>query len=141
MDPIVRPRGRRSQREHFYRRRSQSERFSRERSQSERFCRGRSLCERFYRGRSLCERFYRGRSQSERSHFYEPWAAYCEDDVARSDARLLVVARRVAGELEDLDRHGLKDRGEVDRRADADARRVLAKLHVAEDAAHRELQA
>ena len=44
-----------------------------------------------------------------------------ELDVARDDARLLVVARGVAGELEDLGGEVLEDGGEVDRRAGADA--------------------
>ena len=42
--------------------------------------------------------------------------------VARDDARALVVARRVARELEDLRTEVLPDRGQVDRGAGADAR-------------------
>ena len=49
-----------------------------------------------------------------------------ELNVARDDARPLVVARRVAGELEDLGAEVLKDRCEVDGRARADARAELA---------------
>ena len=60
--------------------------------------------------------------------------------VAGDDARLLVVAGGVAGELEDLGREVLEDGGEVDRGAGAGARGVLALLQVAVDAAHRELQ-
>ena len=67
--------------------------------------------------------------------------AHGERDVARDDARLLVVAGRVAGELEDLSRHVLEDRREVHGRARADARRVLAELHVAVHTADRELEA
>ena len=44
-----------------------------------------------------------------------------ELDVARDDARLLVVARGVAGELENLGGEVLEDGGEVDRGAGADA--------------------
>ena len=64
-----------------------------------------------------------------------------ELDVARDDARLLVVARGVARELEDLGRQVLEDRGEVDRRAGADARRDARVLDEARDAADGELQA
>jgi len=56
--------------------------------------------------------------------------AHGERDVARDDARLLVVAGRVAGELEDLGRHVLEDGREVDRGASADARGVPAELDV-----------
>ena len=66
--------------------------------------------------------------------------AHRELDVARDDARLLVVARRVARELEDLGAEVLEDRAEVDGRARAEARRVLALLEVAADAADRELE-
>ena len=61
--------------------------------------------------------------------------AHRELDVARDDARLLVVARRVARELEDLGAEVLEDRREVDWGATADARRVAALLEVAADAA------
>ena len=64
-----------------------------------------------------------------------------EDQVARGDALLLVVAARVAGELEDLSRHVLDDRGQVDRAARAVA---LGKAHEAQvlaDAGHREGEA
>jgi hypothetical protein len=64
-----------------------------------------------------------------------------ELDVARDDARLLVVARGVARELEDLGRQVLEDRGQVDRRAGADARRDARVLDEARDAADGELQA
>mmetsp|Transcript_8361 Transcript_8361/g.29537 ORF Transcript_8361/g.29537 Transcript_8361/m.29537 type:complete len:209 (-) Transcript_8361:48-674(-) len=67
--------------------------------------------------------------------------AHGELEVARHDARLLVVARRVAGELEDLGAEVLEDRGEVHGRAGADARAVLALLEVAADAADGELEA
>jgi hypothetical protein len=48
--------------------------------------------------------------------------AHGELDVARDDARLLVVARGVARELEDLGRQVLEHGREVDGRAGADAR-------------------
>ena len=57
------------------------------------------------------------------------------------DARLLVVARGVARQLEDLGGHVLEHGGQVDGRAGADARGVPAELDVAVHAAHRELQA
>ena len=52
-----------------------------------------------------------------------------EDQVARRDALLLVVTARVARELEDLRRHVLDDRGQVDRAAGAVA---LGEAHRAE---------
>jgi hypothetical protein len=60
--------------------------------------------------------------------------------VAGNDARLLLVAGRVAGELEDLRAQVLHDRREVHGRARADAGRVLALLEVAADAAYGKLQ-
>ena len=64
-----------------------------------------------------------------------------ELDVAGHDAGLLVVARGVAGELQDLGGQVLQHGGEVDGGARADPRRVLALLQVAGDAANRELEA
>ena len=64
-----------------------------------------------------------------------------ELDVARDDARLLVVARGVAGELEDLGAEVLEDGAHVDTGTDADARGVLALAEVAVEARHRELEA
>jgi hypothetical protein len=66
--------------------------------------------------RSLCELFV---------------VADRELEVARHDARLLVVASRVAGKLEDLSAEVLEHGGEVDRGAGADARAVLAGFQVA----------
>ena len=66
--------------------------------------------------------------------------AHGKGDVAGDDARLLVVAGRVAGELKDLSGHVLEDGREVDRGAGANARRVFAKLHVAVDTAHRDCE-
>ena len=56
-----------------------------------------------------------------------------ELDVARHDARLLVVARGVARELEDLGAEVLEDGAHVDTGTDADARGVLALAEVAVD--------
>ena len=64
-----------------------------------------------------------------------------ELDVARDDARLLVVARGVAGELEDLGRQVLKDGSEVDGSASAHAGRDARVLDEARNAANGELQA
>ena len=64
-----------------------------------------------------------------------------ELDVARHDARLLVVARGVARELEDLGAEVLEDGAHVDTGTDADARGVLALAEVAVEARHRELEA
>ena len=64
-----------------------------------------------------------------------------ELDVARDDALLLVVARGVARELEDLSREVLEDGGEVDRGTGTDASGVPANAEVAVDAANRELEA
>ena len=61
--------------------------------------------------------------------------------MARDDARLLVVARGVARELEDLGREVLEHSREVHGRARADARGVLALLQVAVHTADGELQA
>ena len=49
-----------------------------------------------------------------------------ELEVARGDADLLVVARGVAGELEDLGRQVLEHRGQVDGGAGGEARGVAA---------------
>ena len=46
--------------------------------------------------------------------------------MTRDDARLLVVAGGVAGELEDLGREVLEDGGEVDGRAGTDTLSVVA---------------
>jgi hypothetical protein len=54
-----------------------------------------------------------------------------ELEVVRHDARLLAVASRVAGKLEDLSAEVLEHGGEVDRGAGADARAVLAGFQVA----------
>ena len=62
-------------------------------------------------------------------------------DVAGHDAGLLVVARGVAGELQDLGGQVLEHGGEVDGGARADAGRELALLQVAGDTADRELEA
>ena len=63
-----------------------------------------------------------------------------ELEVARVDARLLVVAGGVAGQLEDLGGEVLEDGGQVDRGAGGDALAVVAVLEVAVDPADRELQ-
>ena len=57
------------------------------------------------------------------------------------DAGLLVVAGRVAGELEDLGGEVLEDGGEVHGGTGTDAGGVLANLEVARDAADGELEA
>ena len=62
-------------------------------------------------------------------------------DVAGHDAGLLVVAGRVAGELEDLGGEVLEDGGEVHGGTGTDAGGVLANLEVARDAADGELEA
>ena len=49
-----------------------------------------------------------------------------ELEVAGDDARLLVVARRVAGQLEDLSGEVLHHRGHVDQGAGADTLGVVA---------------
>ena len=67
--------------------------------------------------------------------------AHGELHVTRDDARLLVVARGVASELEDLGGEVLEHGGEVDGRARTDARGVLALLEVAVHTAHGELKA
>ena len=54
--------------------------------------------------------------------------AHGEGDVAGHDARLLVVAGGVAGQLEDLSGHVLEHGGQVDGRARTDARGVAAEL-------------
>ena len=64
-----------------------------------------------------------------------------ELDVAGHDAGLLVVAGRVAGELEDLGGEVLEDGGEVHGGTGTDAGGVLANLEVARDAADGELEA
>ena len=60
--------------------------------------------------------------------------------VARDDARLLVVAGGVAGELEDLNSEVLEHSRQVHGRAGADARGVLALLEEAVNTAHGELE-
>ena len=64
-----------------------------------------------------------------------------ELDVARHDARLLVVAGRVAGEFKHFRGQVFEHGGQVDRRTGTDARGVLASLQVAGNTANRELQA
>uniref|UniRef100_A0A453Q4N0 Uncharacterized protein n=1 Tax=Aegilops tauschii subsp. strangulata TaxID=200361 RepID=A0A453Q4N0_AEGTS len=64
-----------------------------------------------------------------------------ELDVARRDPGLLVVARRVAGQLQGLGGEVLEDGAEVDGGARAHALRVAADLEVPGDAADGELQA
>ncbi len=61
-------------------------------------------------------------------------------DVTRHDARLLVVARGIAGELQDLGAEVLEDGGEVDGGAGSHARCVLALTEVPTDATHGELK-
>jgi len=61
-------------------------------------------------------------------------------DMTRDDARLLVVARSVARQLENLGGQVLHDCSEVDGRASADALRVPAVSQVPVDAPHRKLQ-
>ena len=63
-----------------------------------------------------------------------------EGEVPGHDARLLVVAGGVAGELQDLRAEVLEDRGEVDGGAGAHAGGVLALAEVAADTADGELQ-
>ena len=63
-----------------------------------------------------------------------------ELDVAGDDARLLVVAGGVAGELEDLGTEVLEDGREVDGGASTDTVGVLALLEVPGDAADGELE-
>ena len=67
--------------------------------------------------------------------------AHGERDVTRDDAGFLVVAGRVASELENLSRHVLKDGSQVNWGARTDARGVPAELHVSVHASHWELQA
>jgi len=64
-----------------------------------------------------------------------------ELDVPWNDARLLVVASGVAGELKHLGDEVLKHRGGVHGCAGADALRVLPFLQVAREASHGKLQA
>jgi len=64
-----------------------------------------------------------------------------EHDVPRRDPGLLIVARGVARELEDLDRQLLEDRGHEDRRARADAVAVAALAQEAVETADGELEA
>ena len=63
-----------------------------------------------------------------------------EGDVAGHDAGLLVVARGVAGELEDLSAEVLEDGGEVDTGADSDPGGVSALLQVPADTGDGELK-
>lgn len=62
-------------------------------------------------------------------------------DVSRRDAELLVVAARVARQLQHLRAQVLDDRRQIHRRSGADARRVVSLPQEARDAAHRELKA
>jgi len=61
-------------------------------------------------------------------------------DVTRHDARLLVVACGVPGELQNLGAEVLEYGGEIDRGACAHAGGVLAVAEVATDTAHRKLE-
>ena len=61
-------------------------------------------------------------------------------DVTRHDARLLVVARGIAGELQDLGAEVLEDGGEVDGGAGAHAGGVLPLAKVTSDTADGELK-
>ena len=61
-------------------------------------------------------------------------------DVARNDARLLVVTGRVARQLEDLGSEVLEDGAEVDGSARADTSGVLALLQETGDTTDRELE-
>ena len=63
-----------------------------------------------------------------------------QQNVARNDARLLVVARRVAGQLEHFRREILQNCCQIHRRAGADALSVVAATQQPVDAAHWELQ-
>ena len=60
--------------------------------------------------------------------------SHYELEVARHDARLFVVAHRVASEFEDLGARVLEDDRKVHGRARAYASRVLARLEVVADA-------
>ena len=60
--------------------------------------------------------------------------------MAGDDARLLVVARGVSGELENLGRKVLEDGSEVDGRAGSDAGGVVAAAEEAVDTSDRELK-
>ena len=60
--------------------------------------------------------------------------------VAGNDARLLVIAGRVSGQLEDLSGEILHDGSEVHGSTSTDAGRVLACLEVAGNTAHGELK-
>ena len=62
-------------------------------------------------------------------------------DVARHNARLLVVAGRVASEFKNFSGEVLEHRGEVHRGAGTDAGGVLALLQVSRNTANRELEA
>jgi len=62
-------------------------------------------------------------------------------NVARHDARLLVVAARVTGQFKHFSAQVFEHGGQVHRRAGTDAGGVLALLQVARDTAHRELEA
>lgn len=64
-----------------------------------------------------------------------------ELEVARDDARLLVVARRVAGQLEHLGRQVLHHRRQVDGRPGTDALGVVALAQQTVDSADGELEA
>ena len=64
-----------------------------------------------------------------------------ELNVTRHDARLFVVSARVTGQFEDFRGEVLEHGGQVDRRAGAHARGVLASLQVTGDATDGELQA
>jgi len=67
--------------------------------------------------------------------------AHSELHVARDDARLLVVARRVARKLEDFSAEVLEDRREVHGGAGTHAGGVLALLQETAHAGYRELKA
>ena len=63
-----------------------------------------------------------------------------QQNVARNDARLLVVARRVARQLEHFGREVLEHCRQIHRRAGADALRVVAATQQPVNAANWELQ-
>jgi hypothetical protein len=63
-----------------------------------------------------------------------------QQDVARDDAGLLVVAGSVTSQLKDLSSEVLKDGSEVNRSTSTNARSILALLQEAGDTANRELK-
>ena len=61
-------------------------------------------------------------------------------DVSRDDARLLVVARRIPCQLQDLGREVLEDSRQIDRGTASHPGGIAALLEEAADAAHGELE-